>query len=98
MYCVILRKKINEYIEGDIDDDLNRTIEEHMEQCENCKKLYEDELRITLMLKMAFTANNIKFKSCRNNVIKSINRARYGKGFMNNLKLQLSKLTYLNKL
>jgi len=98
MFCVVLREKINEYIEGDIKGGFNRTIEEHMKHCESCKKLYEDELKITLMFKMVFAVNNnIKFKGCRNNVIKNINPARYGKGFMNNLKLQVSKYIYLNK-
>lgn len=90
--CIILKDLFGDYIEGDLVSGFNRAIEEHIKHCESCRKLYENELKITTMFKKAFYVNDMKFISCRTDVMKKINPQRYKKGFVNNLRFRLGRL------
>jgi len=81
-----------DYIEGTLRSGFDRTIEEHIKHCESCRKLYENELKITAMLKKAFWVSDMNFMSCRTDIIKNINPNRYNKGFINNLRSRIGKL------
>jgi len=45
MNCNIFKKRLEDYILGDISEDLKSSLEEHMEKCESCKRIYDKKLK-----------------------------------------------------
>jgi hypothetical protein len=85
MNCNIFKKRLEDYILGDISEGLKSSLEEHMEKCESCKRLYDEEVKIDLDFKTVLSIEGIKFNSSRNNIINSIDKNRYSKKASNKI-------------
>lgn len=79
MNCNTFIKKLNDFIEGSISNDLKKAMQEHMDNCEACRKIYDEEKSIDEMLREALKIDNVDFKSSRSEIMKSIDRNRYSK-------------------
>ena len=91
MNCSIFRSKVNELIEDDCLVDLKKSMEEHKDNCENCKAYYEKELEINIEFKQFFNVSNIEFKSSRVDIMKAINKNQYKNNYL------IQTFTHVNK-
>jgi hypothetical protein len=85
MNCNIFKKRLENYILGDISEDLKSSLEKHMEQCESCRSLYDEEVKIDTDFKTVLSIEGIKFNSSRTNIINSIDKNRYSKKASNKI-------------
>ena len=85
MNCNIFKKRLEDYILGDISEDLKSSLEEHMEKCESCRRIYDDEVKIDTDFKTVLSIEGIKFNSSRTNIINSIDKNRYSKKASNKI-------------
>lgn len=94
--CITFKKHIDDFIDGSITDDLKAAIEEHIQNCESCHILYEEELQIESAFKDVVNIRNINFNSSRNEILRGIDKKRYSKSFSNKLHYRIKKniLTY----
>lgn len=93
MNCGIYRKKLKDLIEGDVAHDMKTALEHHTEKCSDCKELYNMELKIDKIFKDAFCINNVSFTSSRTEIMKLIDKNRYGKSAGKKLYFHLKKYT-----
>lgn len=94
--CLTFKKRLNDFIYGSITDDLKKSLEDHVQNCESCRIIYEDELQIEKVFKDVVNIRNIKFISSRDEIIKNIDKKRYSKSFSNKLFYRIRKniITY----
>ncbi|GAA0716279.1 hypothetical protein GCM10008905_00530 [Clostridium malenominatum] len=81
MNCNIVTKKIYDFLEGSVSHDLHEAIENHLKECESCRSIYEEEKALEELIKASLSVEDIEFKSSRAEIMKSIDKDRYGKGF-----------------
>lgn len=90
MDCNVFRKKLRDLIEENIEFDLKEAMLNHIEKCEVCRSIYKEELAIEESFKAAFSIDTGNFRSLRPEIMKSIDKNRYGrspvKRFLNHLK------------
>lgn len=79
MDCGVFRKRLNDLIEENIDFDLKEAMLEHVEKCEPCKSSYKEELAIEESFRAAFSIDTGNFRSLRPEIMKNIDKNRYGK-------------------
>lgn len=85
MNCSTFKSKLNDYIEGNISYDLKDAMLQHTTECEVCKKIEESELLIEKNFRKAIKNDEITFNSSRSDIIRSIDKKRYSKSFINKL-------------
>lgn len=85
MNCNIFKKRLEDYILGDISEDLKSSLEGHMEKCESCRRIYDEEVKIDTDFKTVLSIEGIKFNSSRTNIINSIDKNRYSKKASNKI-------------
>ncbi|MDF2674248.1 MAG: hypothetical protein K0R09_2516, partial [Clostridiales bacterium] len=83
--CLSFKKRLNDFINNSITDDLKTSMEDHVQNCELCQTLYEEELKIEKAFKDVINIRNINFNSSRDEIIKGIDKNRYNKSFSNKL-------------
>ncbi|WP_125153969.1 DUF4652 domain-containing protein [Clostridium rectalis] len=91
MKCSTFKKKLNDFIENNISSDIKNAMNKHLSKCSNCKKDYDEEIKINELLKGAFNVDNIQFNSSRMDIIKNIDKKRYSKNPINKLYYNLKK-------
>lgn len=85
MNCSTFEKRLEEYMLEDVSKDLRDSLEKHMENCENCRRLYEEEVKIDRDFKAVLSIEGTKFNSSRVNVINSIDKNKYSKKASNKI-------------
>lgn len=85
MNCNTFKSKLNDFIEGNISYDLKDAMLQHAAECEMCKKTQEGEVVIDKNFKRTLKNEEIVFNSSRSDIIKSIDKKRYSKSFLNKL-------------
>ncbi|MDF2881948.1 MAG: hypothetical protein K0R54_2505 [Clostridiaceae bacterium] len=90
MNCTIFNRKLNDYIEGNINNDLALAMENHMEHCQKCRKIYNEEISMDKMFRTALSTEGINFISSRTDIMKSIDPQRYAEN-KNKLKFHFKK-------
>jgi hypothetical protein len=91
MKCNVFRKRLEDYIMGDIPSELKSSLENHMDGCDRCKAIYEEEFRIDTSFKMALSIEGIEFNSSRTNIISAIDINRYSKRKSNKILYNFKK-------
>lgn len=91
MNCGVFRKRLNDLIEDNISYDLKDAMLKHIEDCEACKKLYEEEICIEKDFKLAFEVADNYFQRSRGDIMKSIDPNRYGKNPIKKIGFHLMK-------
>jgi len=85
MNCNIFKKGLEDYIQENISYDLKIALEKHMDECESCRRLYEEEIKIDRDFKLVLSIDGIKFNSSRNSIMNSIDKNRYSKKTSNKI-------------
>lgn len=85
MNCNIFKKRLEDYVLEDLSKDLKSSLEKHMEECESCRRLYEEEIEIDTDFKTTLSIEGTKFNSSRANIINSIDKNRYSKKASNKI-------------
>jgi hypothetical protein len=78
-------------MEENLQNDMKKAMEEHMEKCEACKALYEEEKRTDEIIKNTLSLDEIGFKSSRSNIMKGINKKKYTGTMTNRLELHVKR-------
>lgn len=90
MDCMVFRKRLNDLVEDNIAYDLKDAMLQHIVECEECRTVYEDELSLDAAIKKGLSIDSKAFKSSRTQIMKSIDKNKYGtspmKKFMNHLR------------
>lgn len=93
MNCSIFRKKMNDLLEGNTSSDIKEALEHHTEECHECREIYDREVLIDKAFKDAFSIKDVSFVSSRAEIMKSIDKNRYGKGAAKKVYFHLKKYT-----
>lgn len=91
MECRVFRKKANDLLEDNISNDLKDAMIKHMEDCRECKALYDEDVLIDEEFRMALKIEPKSFRSLRGDIMKNIDKNRYKKGPLNKLKLHFKR-------
>ncbi|MBU5485084.1 DUF4652 domain-containing protein [Clostridium sp. MSJ-11] len=91
MNCEVVRKKLFDFLEGSVSNDLHEAIENHLNTCDSCRKIYEEEKELDELIKASLNTEHIEFKSSRSEIMKSIDKDRYSKSPWNKLRFHFKK-------
>ncbi|QAA30885.1 DUF4652 domain-containing protein [Clostridium manihotivorum] len=91
MNCYSFKKKLDLYLEGQLQKDIKASMDKHINQCVQCRKIYEEEKEIEELLSKALSFEKIDFKSSKNEIINSIDKDKYKKGYKSNVKYHFIK-------
>lgn len=91
MNCRIFEKKLPEYLDESLLHDMKDAMEKHMDSCENCRNLYNQEMEFDKFFSNALQSEDMKFNSCRAEIIKEIDKNRYGKSPLKKIKYGMRK-------
>ncbi|MBB6698125.1 DUF4652 domain-containing protein [Clostridium algidicarnis] len=86
MKCDVFRKKIYDYIEDNLQNDMKISMEEHINKCPNCRDIYEKEMGIENTLKDSLDVNTNMFTNLRGDIVASIDKSRYSKSIPKKIK------------
>lgn len=95
MNCSTFKNRLNDYLEDNLYNDMKDAMEEHINTCNKCREVYEEEKNIDSMLKKAFSVDTTKFSSSRTDIMKAIDKNKYSKNVASKLKYHW--LRYNNK-
>lgn len=93
MKCDVFRKRIYDYIEDNLRNDMKISMEKHIKKCPNCREIYEKEIGIENTLKDALYVNTTMFTNLRGDIVASIDKSRYSKSIPKRLKFHLFRNT-----
>jgi hypothetical protein len=79
MDCNIFRKKLPDLVEDNISFDMKEAMLQHICECEACRAIYEDELAVDEILKKGLSVRPESFRSLRSDIMKNIDKNKYGK-------------------
>lgn len=85
MNCNIFKKRLEDYVLGNVSNDLKIALESHMEQCESCRMIHEEEFKTDTDFKMVLSIDGIQFNSSRTSIIDAIDKNRYSKKTSNKI-------------
>ncbi|GFP77803.1 DUF4652 domain-containing protein [Clostridium fungisolvens] len=91
MNCDSFGKKLDLYVENQLQKEMKKLMDEHVIECESCRKLYEEEKELDDILSKSLSFEDVDFKSSRVEIINSIDKNRYKKGYKNNIKYHFIK-------
>lgn len=91
MNCSTFRKKLNAYMEDDVQYDMKKAMEKHLDECVECRHIYEEEDRIDNIFRSSFEMDNIKFNSSRATIMKSIDKNKYSDSLASRIRLHIKK-------
>lgn len=91
MECRVFRKKINDLLEDNISNDMKDVMLKHIESCKECKALYDEEILIDKEFRMALKVEPQSFRSLRGDIMKNIDKNKYGKNPMKRFLLHFKK-------
>jgi hypothetical protein len=79
MECLEFREKIIELIEGQLPDDYKDQMEKHIDECETCRRYYENKTFIRDSLFNDIAREDFIYNSRKSNIMGSIDLDRYNK-------------------
>ncbi|WP_163195153.1 DUF4652 domain-containing protein [Clostridium thermarum] len=94
MNCKIFMKKLPELIDNTLIYDMKEAMEKHMSACPECRAAYEAEKSLDEMFANALQFEDIKFNSSRAEIMRSIDKNRYGKGPLKKMKYSMRKFRW----
>lgn len=80
MDCNIFKKRINDLLEDNLSYDLRKAMLEHVESCDSCSALFKEEHEMDDIFKAGLTIEMQNFRSLRSDIMKNIDKNRYGTG------------------
>lgn len=91
MDCKVFRKRLTDLLEDNISYDLKDAMLEHIESCKACKALYDEEVFIDETFKSSLSIEPHSFRSLRVDIMKNIDKNRYGKSPVKKLLYHIKK-------
>lgn len=79
MNCRIFSKSLRGYIAGELSKDVSELMSKHMNKCEKCRKMYNEQLQIYKSIESMAVVSGSTFKSSRAEILLNVDRNRYGK-------------------
>lgn len=95
MNCQVFEKRLMDLVEDNISYDLKEATLEHLNKCEHCRALYEEEMAIENTFKTGLSTEGIYFNSSRVDIMKNIDKNRYGKNTLKKLNYHIKKFSGL---
>ncbi len=89
--CLTFKKRLYDFIYGSISEDLKRSMEDHIQNCVDCQKIYKEEIQVEKAFKDVINIRTAKFSSSRDEIMKYIDKNRYNKSFSNKLYFRMKK-------
>lgn len=89
MNCNTFKKKLDEYIQGELSVELSTGMKSHKRKCLFCESAYNEEVELNKILEDVFTVEGIQFNSSRGMILKEIDKKKYGKGILTKSKYHL---------
>jgi len=81
--CNVFLKSLKDNIAGELPYNVKQSADEHMNTCSNCKKIYDEQLKIYGLLKSTVANTPVEFSSSRNEILNRIDKNRYSKKLLN---------------
>lgn len=94
MNCKTFIKNLPAFVENTMMYDMKDAMEKHLDSCEECKQAYEAEIRLDEMFFSALKTEDTKFNSARSEIMKAIDKNRYGKGPLKKMKYGLRRFQW----
>lgn len=94
MNCKTFMKKLPELMDNTLIYDMKEAMEKHMDTCPECRAAYEAEKTLDEMFANALQFEDIKFNSSRAEIMRSIDKNRYGKGPLKKMKYSMRKFRW----
>jgi len=79
MSCEQYRNKMIDYIEGNLSEEQDKEMKNHISQCLECKKYYNEEKLVDRAFNEIFDIDGVKFNSSRKAIMEAIDKDKYGK-------------------
>ncbi|QAA30250.1 anti-sigma factor [Clostridium manihotivorum] len=79
MECLEFKEKVIEFIERQLSGDYNNQMEQHIDECETCRKYYEDKTFIRDSMFNDMAREDFTYSSRKSNIMGSIDLDRYNK-------------------
>jgi len=79
MNCEQYRNKMIDYIEGNLSEEQDKEMKNHISQCVQCKKYYNEEMLVDRAFAEIFEIDGAKFNSSRKSIMETIDKDKYGK-------------------
>lgn len=95
MNCNIFLRKLDDYIEGSLSMDMEIAMKKHLEDCSNCKKYYEEQIKIEKAFKSVIENEDIVFKSSRSSIMSSIDKSMYEKKISKRIVLYFKRYKFI---
>lgn len=89
MNCNTFKKKLDEYIQGELSVELSTGMTNHKRKCLFCESIYNEEMELNKILEDVFNVEGIQFNSSRGMILKEIDKKKYGKGILTKSKYHL---------
>lgn len=77
MNCKVFAEKLNDYINNELTENEAIEIRKHIEKCDTCNNMFQEELEIDNLFKSVLENNEAKFKSQKSNIIEAIDENKY---------------------
>jgi hypothetical protein len=87
----VFKNKLYDYMEDNLQNDMKKAMEEHMEKCEVCKGIYEEEKRIDDSIKNTLAGDERKINSSRASIMKNIDKNKYTGSVPNKMGIHIKK-------
>lgn len=92
MICKEFRAKIYDFVEDQLDSGTKEEMKLHLEECEECRAIYERKISLRKMLELQFDTSDVLFESQRKAIMKEIDNKRYKGGILIRLARYLKRL------
>ncbi|WP_032120450.1 DUF4652 domain-containing protein [Clostridium amazonitimonense] len=86
MNCNTFKKKMEDYLEDNLQNDMKKAMDDHISKCNSCKRICERENYIEDVLKSTLDIDPAMFTSPRGDIMASIDKTRYSKSFTKKIK------------
>lgn len=91
MRCAEFKKYIYEFIENEIDLELEEKMQEHLNCCAACEEAYERKKNSQVRLSLAFDTSKVEFSSSRSTIMERIKEESYKSSFSRRASYNLKK-------
>jgi len=91
MNCSVFSKSLKDFIAGELFEENDDMMAKHMNNCEKCKKLYDDQNTVYQSINSMAFIKNTTFSSSREGILGMIDKTRYSKKVINKINFFMKK-------
>jgi len=94
MRCSTFSKSLKDYIAEELSEDASEMMSSHINKCDRCKALYNNQLKSYKFLQSMSSSDNSLFESSRDEIMKNIDKSKYNKTFTNKVHFFMKKNSF----